>query len=120
MSKQKQFTERQLAALEELGQGHTHKAAAEVAGVSVMTIYRWLQSKHFQKALEEEYEHEARRGFIAYLRQHIAELEADIRLTLDENTPPEQKIEAAKRLLLCKPLPGDDARSRLLERAATE
>jgi transcriptional regulator with XRE-family HTH domain len=96
---QKQLTNRQWSALEALAKGFTRSAAAEAAGVSPMTLWRWLQRDHFQKALDRAYELEHYRGKLSYCRAKIAELEEDLHLLSREDTPTEQKLDIAKRLV---------------------
>jgi molybdenum-dependent DNA-binding transcriptional regulator ModE len=95
----KEFTNKQLTALEVLGQAGTYEAAAKEAGVSVQTIWRWLSIEHFREALIAEYEFEAQRAGLSLVRVQIQELEADIAELRSEDTSTEKKIKIAKRLV---------------------
>ena len=53
MIKNDQISEKKIIAIQELMRSCTAAEAAEAAGVSRVTVYRWLQQKEFQAVLSE-------------------------------------------------------------------
>lgn len=121
---QSQVNDRQDKALWQLLSGKTVREAAEAAGASERTVYRWLQTPGFQDA----YRLRRRSRFLQGLGalQNLAGRAAGAldEILLDTEASPASRVTAARSILqyACQSLEIDDFHSRLaeLERAKEE